>query len=140
MLVFERQRVYPKTALVFEREGVCALDFRPLGQSGKVVKIKRAEPLSFEYEYCFQKPVLSFEDKQPFRPSEDAFCQSPDFVVFHRSCSMACAKWHTVQTAMMAMTALVAMMATMAMMARPQPLPPYVRGRHIIKIYLMPKW
>ena len=35
VLVFERQRVYPKTALVFEREGVCALDFRPLGQSGR---------------------------------------------------------------------------------------------------------
>ena len=49
---------------------------------GKMVKIKRAELLSFGDEYCFQKTVLWFEDKQPFRHSEDAFCQSPDFVVF----------------------------------------------------------
>ena len=49
------------------------------------------ELLSFEDDYRFQNGALSFEDDYHFRPSEDAFCQSPDFVVFHRCCLVACA-------------------------------------------------
>ena len=49
------------------------------------------ELLSLEDDYRFQNGALSFEDDYHFRPSEDAFCQSPDFVVFHRCCSVACA-------------------------------------------------
>ena len=43
-----------------------------------------SKPLSFEDDYRFQNRALSFEDDYHFRPSEDAFCQSPDFEVFHK--------------------------------------------------------